>query len=200
MTAISFDEEKHEYRLDGTLIPSVTQILEVVTDYANVPRDILMRAAQRGTFVHKAVELHCKGTLDIFSLDEEIADRYFAYVKFEKESRFKPTATEQRVFSDKYRYAGTFDLIGPDVITGRGQALIDIKTTAQVMPGVGPQLAAYEQAYRETNNIRANARLNRYALMLRADGSYETIPYNDKKDWSVFLSALTITRYMEGMK
>jgi hypothetical protein len=53
-------------------------------------------------------------------------------------------ATEQTVYSRRYGYAGTFDLLA--TLPGRGLVLVDVKTGNRVYPEVCLQLAAYAAA------------------------------------------------------
>ena len=48
MSALTFDEAAHEYRLDGRRLPSVTQLLAPLVDYSKVPRETLERAQALG--------------------------------------------------------------------------------------------------------------------------------------------------------
>jgi hypothetical protein len=50
-----YNEEWHTYRVDGKIVPSVTQILDD-DSYANVDVDILEYARFKGTLVHKEIE------------------------------------------------------------------------------------------------------------------------------------------------
>lgn len=56
-----FDDE-HMYLVNGVIVPSVTQYLDIVygKKYVNVDSAVLKRAADRGTMVHKAIEVYCK--------------------------------------------------------------------------------------------------------------------------------------------
>jgi hypothetical protein len=195
---IEFNEELHEYTDEtGKRIPSVTQALGVLESYAGIPASVLAKASERGTKVHKAVELHLQGDLDELSLDPDIANYFYSYVRFERETGFSPTASEARVHSKKFGYAGTLDLAGPDPLGSKRIAFIDIKTSVQLMPTTGPQLAAYEKAFQEqTKNIRKNLR---YGLLLKPDGTYLLQPYTDTTDFSVFLACLTVFNY-KGLK
>ena len=195
---ISFDEASHTYTdQHGRVVPSVTQALNVLDSYRGIPPAVLEKAAQRGTAVHKAVELHLQGDLDEMSLDPEVADYFYAYWKFEREHRYQPEHSELRVFSNKFRYAGTLDLAGPDPSNKRGYAIIDIKTSRELMPSVGPQLAAYEKAFRESIDVSPRRKLKRYGLLLKSDGTYELKPYDGAADFSVFLACLTVCNYQE---
>ena len=56
---LEFDEVDHIYICDGVIVPSVTQILKTqFNDYAGVSRAVLDRASERGTALHKAIELY----------------------------------------------------------------------------------------------------------------------------------------------
>ncbi len=197
-SAIHFDEATHTYTDEhGQVVPSVTQALAVLDSYRGIPAPVLEKAAQRGTAVHRAVELHLQDDLDELSLAPEIADYFYAYWKFEREFRYRAEHAELRVFSNKFRYAGTLDLAGPDPISKRGEAIIDIKTSRELMPSVGPQLAAYERAYREVMDVSPKKKLRRYGLLLKRDGTYELKPYDGSADFSVFLACLTVHNYKE---
>ena len=52
---IDFDEEFHIYRLNGRIIPSVTQILDD-GEYQKVDEKILEYARKKGTLVHKEIQ------------------------------------------------------------------------------------------------------------------------------------------------
>jgi len=62
MQRLSYSDELHEYRVDGIVVPSVTQIVEAVTgkDVSRVPPKILQAARERGIEIHKDIE---NGTL-----------------------------------------------------------------------------------------------------------------------------------------
>ena len=51
----TYNTEFHTYRVDGKIVPSVTRILDD-GEYANVNEEILKRAQERGTLIHKEIE------------------------------------------------------------------------------------------------------------------------------------------------
>ena len=56
---LEFDEEEHIYICNGLIVASVTQILQTkFNDYAGVPRQIMEQASEKGTALHKAIELY----------------------------------------------------------------------------------------------------------------------------------------------
>lgn len=55
---LEYDDDTHTYIVDGVIKPSVTQILGLkFNDYAGVSSEVLERASQKGTAMHKAIEM-----------------------------------------------------------------------------------------------------------------------------------------------
>lgn len=190
---LQFDEASHTYTLDGQSVPGVTSILAPLSTLDRVPPATLEHAAKRGTAVHRACELYLKDDLDEASLDEQIAPYFYQFVKFLRESGFKPTHSERQVYSDKHWYAGTLDLFGP---LRRKTALIDIKTPIIMYPSTGPQTAAYEQAHREREQIKKSHQIHRYGLKLQPS-YYELVPFTDPGDFSVFQAMKVLYHWKE---
>lgn len=196
---IHFDPTSHSYTLDGRRLPNVTSILEPLSSYAGVPRHILDAAAERGNHVHKACELVLWDLLD----EDELADEYKPYIaafkQFLVETRFSADHIEARVYHKELLYAGTLDLGG--VLPGRKprRALIDIKTTFKLLPSVGPQTAAYIDAWNSTHDKDAHFQ-DRYGLQLKPDGTYKMLPFTDPLDMNVFRSCLVIHNFMRKGK
>lgn len=188
-----FDEDEHRYSLDGVPVPNVTNIIKPLSSLDRVPAHVLARAAERGKAVHKACELHLLGDLDEASLDDEIAPYFYQFLRFLRESGFKPEMSERKVFSEKHRYAGTLDLFGA---LSRKAALVDIKTPIIMYPATGPQLSAYENAMREIDGIPARKIIHRYGLKLQPD-HYELVPFTNPGDFSVFLAMKVLYHWKE---
>lgn len=192
----TFDAQEHRYTLDGVVIPSVTQVLEPLYDFAGIPAGVLERKAQLGTDVHLACEL-----LDRDDLDEEteegraalapIAGYIEAYKKFLARTRPKVVENETRLYHPLHLYAGTID---------RRYAIdgelwdVDLKTTSVISPIVGPQTAAYS-AMLQAHGRPAPRR--RAALQLQPSGEFRLVEFKDPGDFAVFLSMLTVHRFKE---
>lgn len=190
MTELRFDEAKHEYSVQGVRYPSVTQILSPLVDYSQVPRTVLERARQLGQAVHRMTELYDLDDLDMDDLADELRPYLTAWIKFRAETGFVPETIEKRLYHPALRYAGTPDRSG---LINRRRAVIDIKKMLYLGPVIGLQLAAYKELF-EKNGTHIE---DRYALGLRADGTYRLQPYTDKSDWPVFLSLLTTRNWKE---
>lgn len=189
---IEFNEEKHEYRVNGVIVPSVTQVLSSVglPDLSRVPADLLEWKAGLGTAVHKATELDDLGTLDEEDLDPAIRPYLEAYRNFKEESQFYPLVGEGLLHHKQYGYAGTFDRICG---VGKDLVLIDFKTGITDPKVVGPQTAAYVEAWHMQDN--PGYVKNRYALKLNKDATYKLIPLTNKMDFQIFLNALNIYKW-----
>jgi hypothetical protein len=200
---LEFDEASHTYTLGERRLPSVTQVLKPLIDYAGIPEAILNKAAERGNYVHKCCELYLLGTLDESGIDEECAPYFQGFKKFMDETGFEPELIEQRLYHAKLMYAGTVDLGGVLPPIGRRRkphrAMIDIKTTFKLMKSVGPQTAAYANAWASQNPKELHFD-ERYALQLKKDGSYKLEPMKSPSDTNTFLSCLNIHNFMTGEK
>lgn len=75
---LEYYDDEHVYLFNGVILPSVTQIIDgKFNDYADVPKQVLNRAAERGTKVHKQIENFCKSGVD----DGSTAIRNFKFLQ-----------------------------------------------------------------------------------------------------------------------
>lgn len=119
---IEFNEERHEYRLDGNVIPSVTQLLSkhgLVADYSMVPESILSAKAERGTLIHKEIQDYIEKRELGFTKECRLFSDWLEHFPLEG------MKCEQIVHNDVC--AGKFDLLG---FRGGNPILIDFKTTS----------------------------------------------------------------------
>lgn len=169
---IDFCDKRVYQRAEGLYYPSVTSILgaapvdpfflrwvEEVGKNAEIIRN---QAGIEGTAVHEAMEQLALGkTIDW--KDEFGNARYSLKVwqmilrgaDFFNTVKPKILASEQFLFSDKYQYAGTTDLL-TEVNTGddkREKWLLDFKTSNHVSLTYSMQLAAYAKALEEQQGI-----------------------------------------------
>ncbi len=188
---IAFDQDTHTYRDEtGRVLPSVTQVLAPLSAnaYRGVSQEVMERAAEIGTAVHKMIELDVQGVLDELSLHPSIEQYLPAWRRFLVESRAEILRSEMRVASRRYGFAGTLDLY---LLIHGQRALVDAKRVAQVQRTTGPQTAGYEIALREEMALPPGVRIDRYALQL-VDDKFRLIPLTDPADQRVFLAALTL--------
>jgi len=185
---IEFIEETHQYFVEGKEYPSVTTVLDSLTDLSFVNTDLLERASKFGTAVHRATELYDNNQLDMDSLDPELLPYLEAWDNFLLDYRPEILSIEQRIAS-MYGYAGTLDRY---VAIKGVRAVIDIKSGTTVPKYTGLQLAAYAQAITEGGGQVSH----RYAVHLQPF-KYKVLPYRCKNDFTTFKCALNLHRWSQ---
>ena len=185
---LTFDEARHEYRLLGGVVPSVTQILAPLVDLSGIPRAVLDAKRQLGQDVHYACQLLDEGDLDEDSVEEQIEPYLQAYKRFKADTGAVVLLNEQRVADPLLLYAGTLDRV---MGIKDEKWLVDLKTCISTPLAVGPQTAAYLRALGDTSVTR------RAALRLRPDGTYRLDALTEPNDWSAFMACLTLHRFKE---
>jgi hypothetical protein len=190
---LTFNEEKHQYAFQGKPVPGVTTALQVLGGYAGIPKHILDNAARRGTAVHRATELYDDGTLDYSTLDDEIYPYLTAWEQFLHDKKPEIIEVETVVYHPKFGYAGTLDR---GLILDGERGILDIKSCVEMQRSTGPQTAAYLAARNERIEDKKLHYKKRWGLQLKKDGTYEIHPYKDAGDLNVFLSCLTVYKFL----
>lgn len=187
---LTFDAETHTYRLGGEVIPSVTQVLESIyaDAYSGIPAAIIDRKSEIGRVVHAASELIDQDDLDDESVDPAIAGYLDAYRDFLRAVEPVWTHSERQLAHPTWRFAGTLDRCG--LIDGH-LSIVDLKTTVNLHPAVGLQLAGYDVLHQH-NDPSAGELAKRYALQLKPDGTWKLVPFAESDDYRVFQSLLTV--------
>jgi len=179
-----YNDEKHEYRIDGQIVGNVTSILQAAGLYDD--SFFTEESRNRGKYVHRACLYYLQNDLDEDTIPDEYRGYIEAFKRFMKEADCKVYAglCEVPWFSEACRFGGTIDM--PCVINGR-ESLIDIKTGIE-SETTGIQLAAYSMLY-DIPGVR------RYGLYLKASDKYKLIPYADRNDIKIFNAALTLYHF-----
>lgn len=187
MAGLEFDTIAHSYELNGKRMAHVTGVLvdaglvdtKWFTDWA---RD-------RGSAVHKAIQLYEEDDLDEETVDENVRPFLNAYYKFKAEYQWISIENEVQVWSERHEYAGTLDSFGRASGT---RAIVDYKT-GQLSPVVGIQLSGYALALAECRGIVCTKLLG---VRLVGDGTYKIQQY--QLDPTTFYAALNISRWKKG--
>lgn len=145
--------------------------------------------ANIGTEIHNLIEADLKG--ETINVPDEMADAMDHWYRVKSEHGIVATATEQGVYSNKYGYAGTFDILGE--YDGK-LSVMDIKTGSYSIK-TGWQLAAYKYALEEQGeysdlgmvgiNIHRNGKIGKPYTYERYEECYVA-----------FLSCLNVFRMM----
>jgi hypothetical protein len=193
---LTFDKGTHTYRLDGTVIRSVTQHLQGLHSFAHVPDEVLSEAQWRGQYVHDLTHADDMGELD----DDGVLPEYMGYLvgwrTFKR--RYVPMweRIETMAFSTRHLYAGTPDREGVLSNFSRDRWVVDVKTASQSHPVWGLQLAAYRQMSAERDAGWALAR--RATVQLHADGGYTFTEWRDANDLPTFLNLVNLNRWVDA--
>jgi PD-(D/E)XK nuclease superfamily protein len=178
-------------------VPRVTEILRAYTSYDQVPKDILEKAAARGTTVHALCAGLAKGN---WIPDGMIGEEHIGYVNsFKKWSEAqvkKFMIIEKRYTDDDLSYSGQLDF----VIVGSDDQLylVDLKTSSRPQKTYPVQMAAY-------NSLLKNNQVNVKGAMLvylDKNGEFPEIHYMEdmSEEFRVFISALQCWHYFNKRK
>lgn len=192
---LTFEEKTHTYTLNGIAIPSVTTVMKPLSDdtYGSIDKEVLNRAAARGTAVHNAIENYLNfGVEDISS---EYRGYFEGFLRWMQEHDVKPIGTEIRLYHKGLLYAGTTDLVAE--VDGK-ITLVDYKTSASVQDKLcGVQLEAYDKALHSHGYTVEQ----RAILHLKKDGEHTFIPFAANSEyWRVFTALLTVQNYKKKLK
>ena len=193
---IEFDEEKHEYKVDGKVKPSVTTILKetgVWPDFwgNDEDREFYM---QRGRMVHLAI--HHIMTMKPFhehyaytyvhKQDKRIQGYLESFMDWAMSDQWnvKPIDSEKKVYNKPNDYCGTIDMIADVNFREERQekAIIDFKCGDPACE-YAYQLAGYEMC---VEPVAFGKRL-RLGVYLNKEGKHPRVcPYLDETDFQVF--------------
>lgn len=208
-----FYQDPHAYELDGTPVPSVTQVLDVsgLIDFSGIPPGILAAARTRGGKVHQAIHYWNERDLDVATFRgtfPEYAGYLDSWIALMESGRLKTVLCEHRVASRRYRYAGTIDWLGEldghaailDFATGDPEDCAkDLQTGAYLVAAREWALEPEETALRQF--IAAYPFVDRYAVRLKKDGRLPTPErYADPRDTTHFLALLTAQQIVRARK
>lgn len=191
---LSFTEENHEYKFDGIVVPSVTQVIKGagLVNFDYVSKELLEEKADLGSKVHKTTELYDMGILDLDELHPTLKAYLDGWINFKKDFGFTHTEIETEYYHPKYKFAGRLDRVG--MINGK-LSIVDIKSGAK-HKSHSIQTAAYQLLY--DFKPKKEQIKKRYAVYLSETG-YKVEEHTNVTDRNIFLAALTIFNYKGGL-
>lgn len=198
-------DDNHIYRLNGTSIPGCTQILAAIgaTPGFNflTPTELEFYRS-RGHAVHKAIELHIKGTLDKRTIVDEVNPYLIGWDRFAEEHEFMPfvwngeLVIERPIHHDLFTYGVTPDVLGE--VDGVS-AVIEVKATSAHAPATGLQLAAQLDAAVRTYGYPASS--HRIGLRLMPEAPYYDMRYyTERSDRSTWMSMVSTYHWLKSHK
>jgi hypothetical protein len=181
---IEFLEDTHTYLVDGVIKPSVSAIMTPLTmdHYKEIDNEILERACERGSAIHKATE-----NIDLekeYEIEDKWKDYLFQYKKFKTLRKPILKSVEQQLTNGEY--CGTLDRIYE--IEGT-KWLVDIKTSSQVNTKlVQVQLGAYKKLLKH-NKIK----VQKYGVLHLSKTGFKLLEIEPRED--IFNALLEIYKY-----
>ena len=172
--SLEFDDKKHEYKINGTVIPSVTELCGPLTySKYRVDNAIVEQAAYRGSLIHEVTALWDRGDLDEDStMAADVGLYLMSWIKFCHD--YQPRWRLIEVPLACRTFAGTLDRVG--VIDDR-IVVVDIKTTSSMdranKIALSMQLFGYVELC-DRNGIDASY-YNSIGVQLKKDGTYSVI-------------------------
>ncbi len=182
-------DDNHIYRNDkGEIYLSVTQQLQIagLVDFSMVKPEDLDFAKLRGKYVHKAINMYLYDDLDVGGLDGSYRCYVEGFVKFKEENGLLSYQSEEIVFNDVLKTAGTFDFIGSINSDLSSRAYMFEIKTPQTMPLTTPyQVAAYVKLW---NSMHDDKIYGGYGLHLLSTGNYRLYKYDLLKYGKKFIN------------
>ena len=147
---VEYDDDCHEYIVDGLPVPSVTQVIKrrFPQKYDGITQKTLDNAARIGTLLHLTIEMLEKYK-EIPNIPEEVRKEVLNYRGLKKYYGFEAVEMEKPIiipYNGEIVCAGRFDMLARmNMETG----LIDIKRTAQLdKEYLAYQLTLYALGYK----------------------------------------------------
>jgi hypothetical protein len=181
----TFDPVKHEYRIDGRLVPGVTSIIK---PYYRGAERFTEEGRERGRRVHLAAQFFLENDLDESSVDPTIEGYLEAIRRLDAAVGLRrPTAKiEVPLFSTDLGFAGIPDWHheGRTPTMALTDTILDWKSSDSIDPVTALQTAGYE--------FLTGRRCRRIGVSLRANGTFKLVEFTDRSDRAHFLNALAL--------
>lgn len=144
---VFFDDLTHTYLTNHdrklTGVTGMMKAMGLSADYTGIPDEVLERAAERGSAVHKAIENWCTGLPLVVDPEysEEVCRDLEAFKRLEL-----PVLANEYLVSDNISIASSIDIVLKDL------TLVDIKTTSRIHEdAVSWQLSIYKYLFELQN-------------------------------------------------
>lgn len=190
---ITLNELTHEYKVDGQVVPSVTQIIQDI-----LPIDLTYfkeEHRRRGHAVHAACHFLEENDLNWKTVHPDIIGYIKAWEKFMSDTGWKSEKMESFIAHKRLRYAGRLDRVGS---FNNKKGVLDLKTGT--VEHASLQLAGYAMAYDPIDYKLPHNNLHRWAVKLNENGTYKLHTYSNDIDFEVFEAMTKIYHYKRSVK
>lgn len=154
----------------------------------------MKQAGLIGTVVHGLIEDYLKNNELPEQFDKKVVNCWNLFNEWWPQQGYEPVEIEKKLYSAKYGYAGTLDIIAKD--KQQNLVLIDIKTSNQVSFDYLLQLNAYQVAYEEETSSKISKALVVRLPKLKKKIEVVDVPLNQQL-FNAFLGAKNIMTSMD---
>jgi hypothetical protein len=189
------------YRLRPGVVLTQRDIDELVAGVKTAHIVERTDAADVGNVVHDWIRRYIAADMPEsfdFPYDERARRACEAAKSWMEGMRYWPLLTETFIYSLKYGYAGTLDVVGMASTNGV-TSIVDWKTSKKIYPKYRMQTAAYAKAYSEMTGLQVQ---HRWIVRIGKDGELEPLhlpPETLAADFDAFLTAKDISDYLRGV-
>lgn len=163
------------------------------------------RAADIGTIGHQWLEDYVKARLAKKTppkrpVNKELKKGIAGFFKWAKENKVKLIASEQKIYSKKWKFAGTFDL---EAMVNGKRTIIDFKFSKAIYPEYFLQSSAYLKAKQEETGKEypGGVIILRLSKNLEDTESFEAVKdTNVETHFKCFLNCLQIFKWKQMVK
>ena len=150
-----------------------------------------------GTVVHGLIEDFLKGKDIPKQSDPAVVNCWNLFLDWWRKQEYKVVELEKKIYSKKYNYAGTLDLVVKDK---KGNlVLMDIKTSNFISFDYFLQLNAYKFAYEEETGSKVSKSFIVKLSKKDAEIEIKEIPLN-KKLFNAFIGAKYVMEQMQSVE
>lgn len=186
--SMEFNPEKHEYRVNGVVVPSVSEIIKEVL-LLNVQFSGDTTKMDIGTKAHLTTQYYDNDELDESDLHPTLQNYLQAWKSFKKDFNPKFELIETMFYHKRFRYAGTIDRYA--VVNG-SRLILDIKTGREYV-WHPIQLEGYKFLL-EDNGYEVDRTA---CVYLTPEGTYK---YREHKSPNLFLACLSVYNFKKTNK
>ena len=163
------------------------------------------KAADIGTIGHSWIEKYAKARIEKKTppkrpVNKELKKGIDGFFKWAKENKVQLIASEQRIYHDKWKYAGTLDI---EAMVGGKRTVIDVKFSKAIYPEMFLQASAYLKAReKETGNkYPGGVIILRLSKELSELEAFEAVKDDDvETHFKCFLNCLSIYRWKQMVR
>lgn len=158
-------------------------------------RVIVDHAGDIGTMVHKFAEDWIKGRNPALPVHPQVRNGCMAFIAWVRAHRVRFLHAERKIFSRRWRYAGTLD---GEAFVDDKLAIVDFKTGKAIYPEARFQTAAYEAARREEDGLSYTRWVARFD---KVTGEFQAIELTDlAEDFGAFMGAFAAHKRLKELK